>query len=68
VQEPEDYDWNVGLTPDKQGVQFTVSHMGEGGVESASSALPREFAIAFATSILNAALDICICGGCDDGD
>jgi hypothetical protein len=40
--------------------------MGEDGVESFETGLPREYAIAFATSILNAALDICICGECED--
>jgi len=58
--------WDVELTDDKQGVKITMSHMGEDGIESFTTGLPREFAIAFAADVLNASLDICICGECDD--
>lgn len=68
MSEPEvhDAEWHIALTPDEQAVQITLSQLGKDGVESFTTGLQREWAIAFATSILNAALDICICGGCDD--
>lgn len=57
--------WDVELTQDKQHVMIRVSHMGEDGVESFTTDMDRESAIVMASDILNAALDICICGECD---
>lgn len=59
-------DWRVELGPDEQSVMVQLNHMSPDGVESFVTGMPREYAIAFAADVLNAALEICICGGHHD--
>lgn len=55
--------WDVDVTSDKgvDAVILDFQHLGEDGVEAFNTAMPRESAIALATAILNAVVDL----GCE---